>query len=120
MIQRAAAGYVEAFTADADDLAIRHTPFLTRPSVASNDDDLRSLGGRASLHVQAAAAGPGDQTVVKLLDNRRGLGCDSPLNDPKPSIRVRPKMFREIHIFSGPVSGPRIEQENIRRRVIRD
>jgi hypothetical protein len=91
MIQRAAAGYVEAFTADADDLAIRHTPFLTRPSVASNDDDLRSLGGRASLHVQAAAAGPGDQTVVKLLDNRRGLGCDSPLNDPKPSIRVGPK-----------------------------
>jgi hypothetical protein len=41
------------------------------------------------------------------------LGRDSPLKDPEPSIRVRPEMFGEIHIFSGPVLGPRIEQENI-------
>jgi hypothetical protein len=49
----------------------------------------------------------------RLLDNPRGLRRDHPLNDPEPSIRVRPEMFREIHLFSGPVSGPRIEQENI-------
>ena len=30
----------------------------------------------------------------KLLDNPRGLGRDSPLNDPEPSIRVRPEMQR--------------------------
>jgi hypothetical protein len=34
-------------------------------------------------------------------------------NDPEPSIWVRPEMFSEIHLFSGPVSGPRIEQEYI-------
>jgi len=33
----------------------------------------------------------------KMLDNRRDLGRDSPLNDPEPSIRVRPEMFRKIH-----------------------
>jgi hypothetical protein len=36
-----------------------------------------------------------------LLDKPGGLGRDSPLNDPEPSIRLRPEMFREIHVFSG-------------------
>jgi hypothetical protein len=31
------------------------------------------------------------------------------VEDSEPSIRVRPEIFREIHIFSGPVLGPRIE-----------
>jgi hypothetical protein len=44
----------------------------------------------------------------KLLDNPRGFTRDRP-----SMIRVRPEMFGEIHFFSGPVSGPRIEQENI-------
>jgi hypothetical protein len=35
----------------------------------------------------------------KLLDNPREE-TRSILNDPEPSIRVRPEMFREIHIFS--------------------
>ncbi|HEY3653436.1 MAG TPA: hypothetical protein VGL34_00500, partial [Steroidobacteraceae bacterium] len=39
----------------------------------------------------------------KLLDNPPWLETRSPLDDPEPSIRVRPEMFREIHIFSGPV-----------------
>jgi hypothetical protein len=45
----------------------------------------------------------------KLLDNPRGLGRDSPLNDLEPSIRVRPEMFGEIHAFSDAVLGPRME-----------
>jgi hypothetical protein len=31
------------------------------------------------------------------------------VEDSEPSIRVRPRTFREIHFFSSPVLGPRME-----------
>ena len=45
----------------------------------------------------------------KLVDDPAGLGRDSPRNEAEPAIRVRPEMFGEIHVFSGPVLGPRME-----------
>jgi hypothetical protein len=49
----------------------------------------------------------------KLVDNPGGLGRDLPRNEAEPAIRVRPEMFGEIHVFSGPVLGPRMEREYI-------
>ena len=45
----------------------------------------------------------------KLVDDHTGLGRDSPRNEAEPAIRVRPERFGEIHVFSGPVLGPRME-----------
>jgi hypothetical protein len=41
----------------------------------------------------------------KLADDLGGLGRDSLRNEVEPAIRVRPEMFGEIHVFSGPVLG---------------
>ena len=45
----------------------------------------------------------------KSADDHTGLGRDSLRNEADPAIRLRPEMFGEIHVFSGPVLGPRIE-----------
>jgi hypothetical protein len=45
----------------------------------------------------------------KLVDDLGGLRRDSLRNEAEPVIRVRPEMFGEIHVFSGPVLGPRME-----------
>jgi hypothetical protein len=45
----------------------------------------------------------------KLVDDSGGLGRDSLRNEVEPAISVRPEMFGEIHVFSGPALGPRME-----------
>ena len=45
----------------------------------------------------------------KLVDDLGDLGRDSLRNEADPAIRLRPEMFGEIHVFSGPVLGPRME-----------
>jgi hypothetical protein len=44
----------------------------------------------------------------KFVDDHTGLGRDSPRNEAEPA-RVRPERFGEIHVFCGPVLGPRRE-----------
>jgi hypothetical protein len=73
------ARYVEALTANADDVPIRGGPVLAGTAVAGHADDSSAVERIATLYVHAAAAHAGDLTIldVPLLPRATDAGNEA-------------------------------------------